>query len=101
MHVPKLAGPTAEILFHWLLQLDIREVERTIPTGEGASRLDYQANGRLVEELRMWSLLLAGHAPEKAKASLRAVADEPDPRKANAIRPCRKALSPANGRESG
>src|SRR3546814_18938959 len=51
MHVPKLAGPTAEILFHCLLQLDIREVERTIPTGEGASRLDVPAHGRPGEEV--------------------------------------------------
>src|SRR3546814_16765832 len=52
MHVPKLAGPTAEILFHWLLQLDIREDERTIPNGEGDRRARYTATGRLGEELR-------------------------------------------------
>lgn len=93
MHVPKLAGPTAKMLFDWLLQLDIREVERTIPACDAGGRLDHQAHGRLVEELRMWTLLLASHAPEQAKAYLRAVTAEKDHRKANSIRSFGKVLA--------
>ena len=94
MRVPKLAAPAAEMLLNWLMQLDIREAERTIPTGDGTSRLDHQRHGRLVEELRMWSLFLASHAPEKVKEYLQAVTKEKDHRKANAVRQFSQTLAP-------
>ncbi|RXT52934.1 hypothetical protein B6S44_19535 [Bosea sp. Tri-44] len=86
MGSPTLAKSVAKMLFDWLLQLDVRDALRTIPSSKMAGNVDRQAGDRLVEDLRMWSLLLTVHAPDDAKAYLRAVAAEPGTHKVKAIR---------------
>ncbi len=91
--VPTFAGPTATMLFDWLGQLDLRDVEVTIPTHAEAGRMDSHARRRMVEELRTMALLLSAHAPENAKAYLREIAAECDSYKVKAIRPMSATLA--------
>jgi hypothetical protein len=94
MRLPPLAEPVARMLFRWLRQLDVRATNNTIPIDESAGRLDRQAYDALVGDLRMWSLLLAGHAVDDAKAYLGAVTAERDMFKAQAIRQFSSSLAP-------
>lgn len=93
MQISKLAEPTARMLYGWLMQLDFRDAERTIPTHEEADRLDHQGFLRLVDELRQWSGILAGHAPTEAQSYLRAVTKEGDHRKVNVVRALGQTLA--------
>lgn len=92
IRAPSLAEPVAKMLFGWLHQLDIRNALRTIPSEKGAGHLDRQAFDRLVEDLRTWALLLANHAPDEAKAYIRAVSAERGSYKVKAIRSYSRSL---------
>jgi len=90
---PKLGAPTAMMLFNWLLQLDVRDAEVTIPQGTGADRAFRDVRRRLVEELRTMALLLSSLAPDQLKAYLRALTVEKDYYKLKDIRSLSAAIA--------
>lgn len=83
----------AQMLFKWLMQLDLGVSEISIPSLPDAAKLDGQARQRMIEELRNMTLLLAANAPHEAKAYLIAVAAENDRYKVKGIRPFSRALA--------
>lgn len=91
--IPDLSHATAKMLFRWLMQLDLREALITIPTAEDASQLKGQVRKTMIEDLRTMALLIAGHAPDEAKAYLTAATEENDHYKVKAIRPFSKTLA--------
>jgi hypothetical protein len=99
MSVASFARPVTRMLFGWLMQLDLRATPCTIPSPEEGGKLEGGARSRMIEELRTMALVLAGHAPDEAKAYLTAVADENDSYKVKAIRPLSKALAPVAPKE--
>ncbi|WP_290770992.1 hypothetical protein [Hoeflea sp.] len=93
MSVRELGRVTAKMLFGWLMQLDLRDTNITIPGAADAPRLERQSRTTLIEDLRTMALLMASHAPEDTKAYLTAIAKENDHYKVKAIRPFSKALA--------
>jgi len=93
MGIREFGQATAKMLFGWLMQLDLRDTAITIPTAEDAPRLEGQARQTMIEDLRIMALLIAAHAPDEAKAYLRAVAAETDHYKLKAIRPLSTTLA--------
>ena len=83
----------ANMLFGWLLQLDLRTNPITIPSPPDAPRLEGQARDRMIEELRPMTLVLAANAPDGAKAYLFAAAAERNRYKVKDIRPFSRALA--------
>jgi hypothetical protein len=90
MWAPNLAEPVAQLLFDWLVQLDVRESDVRIGIDENVEPLDRAARARLVEDLRNACLLLAASAPDKLKEYLAAITAEQDSYKVKAIRPLSK-----------
>ncbi|MGY4306403.1 hypothetical protein ACVIJ6_003646 [Bradyrhizobium sp. USDA 4369] len=84
--VPRLASPTATMLFKWLRQLDVRSAKVTMPTDPTAGRFDGDVRGRMVEDLRTMALLLSVHSPDQAKAYLHEIDPERDTYKVKAVR---------------
>ncbi|MCI5041050.1 MAG: AAA family ATPase [Donghicola eburneus] len=93
MSVRELGRATAKMLFGWLMQLDLRDTNITIPGATDAPRLERQSRTTMIEDLRTMALLMASHAPEDTKAYLTAIAKENDHYKVKAIRPFSKALA--------
>lgn len=93
MSIPEYGRATAKMLFRWLMQLDLRAGEISIPSPPDAAKLDGQARQRMIEELRNMTLLLAANAPDEARAYLTAVAAENDRYKIKKIRPFSRALA--------
>lgn len=90
--IPALGRSVAEMLFGWLLQLDVRKTVSAIPNdAEKGGSTD--ATRRMIPDLRTLSLLLASQAPNLAKAYLFAVSEERDTYKVKAIRPFSASLS--------
>ena len=98
-NAPKFGAPIAEMLFGWLLQLDLRNALITIPQGVGSDRVFRVDRGRLVGELRTMALVLSSQAPDQLKAYLRALAAESDHYKVKEIRPLSTAIARAAPRE--
>jgi hypothetical protein len=96
---PNLAEPVAHMLFDWLLQLDVRGKDVTIPVDESVEPLERSSRSRLVEDLRTSCLLLAASAPDKLKTYLSAVAAEENDYKVKAIRPLSKIAATVTPRE--
>lgn len=67
---PRLAKPVTEMLFGWLRQLDVRSATVTIPGGRGNSRSSNDAYARMIDKLRMMSLMLGEFAADQLKAYL-------------------------------
>src|SRR5207244_3000160 len=84
--VPRLASPTATMLFNWLRQFDVRDATVTIPTDPTAERLDSDVRRRMVEDLQTMALLMSVHSPDEAKAYLREIDAQRDNYKVKAIR---------------
>lgn len=93
MSVRELGRATAKMLFGWLMQLDLRDTNITIPGAADAPRLERQSRTTMIEDLRTMALLMASHAPEDTKAYLTAIANENDHYKVKAMRPFSKALA--------
>lgn len=92
--IPKFGRAMAQMLFKWLMQLDLREGKISIPSlPDDASKLGGQARQRMIEDLRNMALLLATNAPDEAKAYLAAVAAENDRYKFKKIRPFSRVLA--------
>jgi hypothetical protein len=91
---PKLAKPVAEILFGWLRQLDVRSAAVTIPGGRANSRSSSDAHGRMVDKLRMMSLLLGEFAPDQLKTYLTEIAAERADHKVKDIRLFSQVVAP-------
>jgi hypothetical protein len=98
-NAPKFGAPIAEMLFGWLLQLDVRNASITIPQGVGPDRAFRVDRGRLVGELRTMALVLSSQAPDQLKAYLRALTAESDHYKVKEIRPLSTAIARAAPRE--
>ena len=98
-NAPKFGAPIAEMLFGWLLQLDVRNALVTIPQGVGPDRAFRVDRGRLVGELRTMALVLSSQAPDQLKAYLRALTAESDHYKVKEIRPLSTAIARAAPRE--
>jgi hypothetical protein len=92
-NVPKLGAPVAEMLFSWLLQLDVRNAVVTIPRSTGPDRAFRLDRRRLVGELRTIALLLSSQAPDQLKAYLRALTAESDHHKVKEIRSLSTAIA--------
>jgi hypothetical protein len=90
---PKVGQPIAEMLFRWLLQLDVRNADVIIPPTTSTERISRDDQMRLVADLRMVALVLSTQAPGQLKAYLRALAAENDHYKANKIRPFSRAIA--------
>lgn len=84
---------TAKMLFRWLMQLDLRGAEVTIPSPPGAERIEGQVRQRMIDDLRAMALMLAGNAADEAKAYLIAAAAENDRYKIKVIRPFSRTLA--------
>ena len=93
MWAPKLAEPVAQILFDWLVELDVRESDVRISIDENVEPIDRAARTRLIEDLRNACLLLAASAPDKLKKYLAAITAEQDSYKVKAIRPLSKVAA--------
>jgi hypothetical protein len=93
MGIPEFGRAMAQMLFKWLMQLDLREGKISIPSLPDAARLDGQARERIIEDLRNMALLLAANVPDEARAYLAAVAAENDRYKVKKIRPLSRALA--------
>lgn len=96
---PNLAEPVAQMLFDWLLQLDLRGNDVTLPVDESVEPLDRSSRSRIVEDLRTSCLLLAASAPEKLKTYLLGIAAEQDDYKVKAIRPLTRIAATVAPRE--
>lgn len=95
MGIPEFGRAMAQMLFKWLMQIDLREGKISIPSPPDAAKLDRQARQRMIEDLRTMALLLAANAPDEAKAYLAAVAAENDRYKVKKIRPFSRSLASA------
>ena len=84
--LPTLGAATANMLFGWLRQLDVREATVTIPSDFTSERMDGGARRRMIENLRAMALLLSAQAPEAASGYLRDIDGERDSYKAKAVR---------------
>jgi len=84
--LPRLASPTATMMFNWLRQLDVRGGEVTFPTDSTVERMDSYVRRHMVEDLRAVALLLSEQSPHDAKAYLREVDAWRDTYKVKAIR---------------
>ena len=84
--MPTYAASIANMLFEWLMQLDVPGATRTIPHDDRGASFDDSGHRRMVNSLRMHSLLLAEHAKEPVKAYLIAISIENDDRKINEVR---------------
>lgn len=93
--IPEFGRASAQMLFKWLMKLDLREGKINIPSLPDTTNLDRQAYQRMIEDLRDMALLLAAYAPEETKAYLTAVAAEKDRYKVKKIRPFSRALASA------
>lgn len=93
MSVSEYGRATAKILFKWLMQLDLRATEISIPSPPDTAKLEGEARQRMIDDLRTMTLLLAANAPGEAKAYLTAVAAENDRYKVKDIRPFSRALA--------
>ncbi|MBB4124290.1 AAA family ATPase [Martelella radicis] len=93
MSVRELGRATAKMLFGWLMQLDLRDTNITIPGAADAPLLERHSRTTMIEDLRTMALLMAPHAPEDTKAYLTAIAKENDHYKVKAMRPFSKALA--------
>jgi hypothetical protein len=91
---PELAKPVAAILFGWLRQLDVRSATVNIPGGRNNSRSSSDSHGRMVDKLRMISLLLGEFAPDQLKAYLTDLAGERTDHKVKDIRLFSKVVAP-------
>lgn len=91
--IRELGRATAKMLFGWLMQLDLRDTNITIPDAGDAPRLVRQSRITMIEDLRTMALLMASHAPDDSKAYLTAAADENNNYKGKAIRPFSKVLA--------
>lgn len=92
--LPVLARPVAEMLFGWLRQLDVRSATVTISGGRSNSRSSSDSHGRMVDKLRMMSLLLGEFAPDQLKAYLTELAGERTDHKVKDIRLFSKVVAP-------
>lgn len=86
MSVSEYGRATAKMLFKWLMQLDLRVAEVSIPSPPDAAKLEGQAHQRMINDLRTMTLLLAANAPDEAKTYLTTVAAENDYYKVKEIR---------------
>jgi len=84
---------TATMLFRWLMQLDLRATNNTIPNAEDVPGLKGHVHKTMIENLRTTALLMAAHAPCEARAYLMAAAEENNRSKIEAIRPFSKTLA--------
>lgn len=84
--LPTLGSATANMLFGWLRQLDVRDAAVTIPSDPASERMDSGARRRMIENLRAMGLLLSAQAPEAASRYLRDIDGERDSYKVKAIR---------------
>ncbi len=96
---PTFGQSTAATLFDWLLQLDVRNADLTIPASTRPDRSLRDDYRRLVADLRTVSLLLSQHAPEQLKAYLRALAAEKNRYKVKEIRPLSAPIARAAPQE--
>lgn len=86
MAFPVLGTATANMLFDWLRQLDVRDAAVTIPSHPTSERMNGGAQRRMIEELRAMALLLSLQSPEAARQYLRDIDGERDSYKAKAVR---------------
>jgi hypothetical protein len=93
MGITEYGQATAKVLFNWLMQLDLRTTEISIPSPSDAVKLEGRARQRMIEDLRTMTLLLAANAPDEAKAYLTALAAENDRYKIKRIRPFSRTLA--------
>jgi hypothetical protein len=91
--VPEFGRTTAKMLFEWLMQLDLRATEIAIPSRPDVPNLKGHARQRMIEDLRIMTLLLAANAPAEAKAYLTAATAENDRYKVKEIRPFSRSLA--------
>ncbi|BBB10389.1 hypothetical protein [Sphingopyxis sp. EG6] len=84
--VPGLGTATANMLFGWLRQLDVRDAAVTIPSDPALERMDSGTRRRMIGNLRAMALLLSAQAPEAASRYLLDIDDEHDSYKAKAVR---------------
>jgi len=84
---------TAKMLFSWLMQLDLKALEVTIPSPPEAERIEGQVRQRMIDDLRAMALMLGGNAADEAKAYLIAAAAENDRYKIKVIRPFSRTLA--------
>lgn len=94
--VPEIGRSTAGMLFHWLLQLDVRDANVTIPPSASPDWTFSDDRRRLVGDLRTMALVLSSQAPDQLKAYLRALAAENDIYKTRQI----NKLSPVIARDA-
>lgn len=90
----ELARPVAGMLFGWLRQLDVHSAAVTIPGGRSNSRSSSDSHGRIVDKLRMMSLLLSEFAADQLKAYLTDLAEERTDYKVKDIRQFSKVIAP-------
>lgn len=93
MGIPEFGRAMAQMLFKWLMQLDLRDGKISIPSLPDAAKLNGQARQRMIENLRTMAFLLAANAPDEAKAYLTAVVAENNRYKFKIIRPFSRALA--------
>lgn len=84
--LPMIGSTTANMLFGWLRQLDVRDAAITIPSDPASERMDGGARRRMIESLRAMALLLSAQAPEASSRYLRDIDGERDAYKVKAIR---------------
>lgn len=83
---PKLGTATANMLFGWLRQLDVRDAAITIPSDPTSERMDGGARRRMIGELRAMALLLSPQAPGPAGQYVRDIDGEQDSHKVKVVR---------------
>lgn len=93
-HLRSFAEQTAVMLFGWLRQLDVRDVEVTIPGERSLGGLATDARRNAIEQLRLIAVLLGEFAPDQLKAYLGEVGGERDSYKVKAIQPFSKVIAP-------
>lgn len=91
--IPEFGRAMAQMLFKWLMQLDLRKGKISIPSLPDAAKLDGQARQRMIEDLRTMALLLSANAPNEASAYLAALTAENDRYNVKKIRPLSRALA--------
>ena len=91
--LPRLGTATANMLFGWLRQLDVRDAVVTIPSNPVSERMDGGARRRMIGNLRAIALLLSAQAPEAARRYLCDINGERDSYKAKAVRQFSTVLS--------
>lgn len=91
--IPEIGHAIAQMLFKWLMQLDLGEGKISIPSPPDTAKFDRETHKRMIEDLRNIALLLAASAPDETKAYLAGVAAENDRYKIETIRPLSRALA--------